>query len=104
MLRNVLEVLGEGKAQSVATLAMQLDVSEGLLIQMMEELSRKGYLMLASGNSSVNYGSVCKSCGSYCSSCPSARLCSLNGWVLTEKGLKAINKCSAPYEQGNEKD
>lgn len=92
MLKNVLKALGEGKAQSFASLSRQLNISEGMLMQMIEDLTRKGYLSPISENSMAVCGGACGSCGLSCSSCSTAQHSNLNGWVLTEKGFSAIGR------------
>jgi hypothetical protein len=97
MLKDLLNVLGEGKLYSISELAKRLDVSEGLLMQMMEDLSRRGYLTISSGNSCTVGGGSCGSYGfgcSSCSSCASIQNPGLNGWALTEKGRRATQKAS----------
>jgi len=44
MLRKLIRAIAEGQASSLGDLAKQLDVSAGLLEQMLEDLVRQGYL------------------------------------------------------------
>jgi Mn-dependent DtxR family transcriptional regulator len=63
---------------SYADLARQLDVSEELLEQMLQDLARMGYLKpMADG------------CETHCAGCSLAETCTIGGptrvWTLTEK-------------------
>ena len=78
MLERLLSLLGQGGVHSYADLARQLDVSEELLEQMLQDLVRMGYLRpLADG------------CEAQCTSCPLEGTCAIGGptrvWTLTEK-------------------
>jgi len=81
-LQRLLELVAEGGVHSYADLAHQLDVSEELLEQMLQDLARRGYLRPVAGG-----------CLGQCTSCPLVRTCAVGGptqvWVLTKKGLKA---------------
>jgi hypothetical protein len=92
MIQNVLKALNEGKTQSIASLAGKLDISEGLLLQIVEDLSRKGYLKPFSSNASMSCGSSCGHSGFSCSCCSAFQPPSQSGWSLTEKGIRAISK------------
>ena len=85
MIQNVLKALNEGKTQSITSLAGQLDISEGLLLQMMEDLSRKGYLKPYSTGASMSCGSSCGHGGFSCSGCSAFQLPSQSGWSLDRK-------------------
>ena len=88
MLQKLIKAIAEGQARSLGDLANQLDVSVGLVEQMLEDLTRQGYLRLAS-----------MECASGCAGCPSASACNLTQpvktWVLTEKGHKTAESSSA---------
>ena len=85
MLHKLIRAIAEGQARSLGDLAKQLDVSVGLVEQMLEDLSRQGFLRLTS-----------MECASGCGGCPSASACSLTQpvrtWVLTEKGHQAAER------------
>ena len=80
MLERLLSLLGRGGVHSYADLARQLDVSEELLEQMLEDLARMGYLR-----------PVADGCAAHCADCPLAKTCAIGGptqvWTLTEKGI-----------------
>lgn len=76
MLERLLSVVGQGGVHSYADLARQLDVSEELLEQMLQDLTRMGYLR-----------PVADGCGAHCAGCPLATTCAVGGptrvWTLT---------------------
>jgi predicted ArsR family transcriptional regulator len=79
MLERLLSLVGQGGVHRYADLARQLDVTEELLEQMLQDLARMGYLRpLADG------------CEAQCAGCPLTKTCALGGptrvWALTEKG------------------
>jgi predicted ArsR family transcriptional regulator len=78
MLERLLSLLGQGGVHSYADLARQLDVSEELLEQMLEDLARMGYLRpLADG------------CETHCAGCRMAETCAVGNptrvWTLTSR-------------------
>jgi Mn-dependent DtxR family transcriptional regulator len=79
MLERLLSLVGQGGVHSYADLARQLDVTEELLDQMLQDLARMGYLR-----------SVADGCEAHCAGCPMAETCAIGGptrvWALTEKG------------------
>ena len=79
MLERLLSLVRQGGVHSYADLARQLDVSEELLEQMLEDLARMGYLR-----------SVADGCEAHCAGCPMTEPCAIGGptrvWTLTEKG------------------
>jgi len=79
MLERLLSLVGQGGVHSYTDLARQLDVSEELLEQMLQDLARMGYLRLVAG-----------SCQGRCAGCPLAETCAVGGptrvWTLTERG------------------
>ena len=79
MLERLLSLVGQGGVHSYADLARQLDVSEELVEQMLQDLARMGYLR-----------SVADGCEAHCADCPLGEACAIGGptrvWVLTEKG------------------
>lgn len=82
MLRQVLRIVAQGGIHTRGELAHRLDVSEGLLQQMIDELVRIGYLKPVAGD-----------CHHRCAGCPFATQCAIGGttriWALAEKGLRA---------------
>ena len=79
MLQRLLELVAEGGLRSCADLARELEVSQGLVGQMIEHLARRGYLRPVAGD-----------CESQCTGCSLAKTCAVGGptrvWTLTEKG------------------
>lgn len=82
MIEELLKLLASGKTYTLTTLAEMLDISEGLLEQMLTDLERAGYVAAAD-----------MGCAGHCAGCPSAGLCALlHGkriWGLTDKGRRA---------------
>ena len=80
MLERLLSLVGQGGVHSYTDLARQLEVTVGLVEQMLEDLARMGYLRPVSDG-----------CESHCANCPTASSCETVGstrmWTLTEKGL-----------------
>jgi len=72
----LLSLVGQGGVHSYADLARQLDVSEELLEQMLQDLARMGYLR-----------PVADGCEARCDGCPMAETCTIGGptrvWTLT---------------------
>ena len=58
MLRALLGIIREGRGYTPAELARQLDTSEGLVLQMLDDLERMGRLTHAD----TVAGGVCASC------------------------------------------
>ena len=79
MLERLLSLVGRGGVHSYADLARQLDVSEELLEQMLQDLARMGYLR-----------PVTQGCEAHCAGCTLEGTCAIGGptrvWTLTEKG------------------
>jgi hypothetical protein len=82
LLENLLISLIEGGSRTVVELAQKLGTTERLVREMMERLSRMGYLQSMTGRR-----------GGGCSSCSLAGDCVTAGiegvWVLTERGREA---------------
>jgi DNA-binding IscR family transcriptional regulator len=86
MLMRLLQLVAEGSVHSYATLAGRLDVSTGLLEQMLQDLARMGYV--------APVGGACDT--SQCHHCPLGGGCATdaqgNVWVLTAKGAQAAGR------------
>ena len=86
MLKRLLRLVAEGGVHSYATLADQLDVSKGLLEQMLRDLVWMGYI--------APVGGACDT--SQCHHCPLGGSCATdtqgNVWALTDKGMQAARK------------
>jgi len=85
VLAELLRKVARGGLRSTAALACELDVSEGLLAQMIHDLARLGCLQ-----------PVGDGCGSRCDACPAAGGCLVDGpsglWALTEKGRRVVRR------------
>lgn len=89
MLVQVLETIAQGGTYALADLARTVGVEEELLHQMIEHLTRMGYLK--------TIGEVCHS---GCDDCPMAGVCGIGGegraWGLTGKGSRVVQKMRQP--------
>ena len=82
MLEKLLVLVTAGDVQSSAHLSRELQVGEGLVCDMLRELTRMGYLQPITGD--------CRACHRGCSSfgtCTADRAGRI--WALTEKGRQA---------------
>ena len=79
MLRELIKMIAEGQAQSRAELAKRLEVSEGLVGRLLQDLTRMGYLR-----------TVADGCEARCTGCALGKTCAVGSstrvWALTEKG------------------
>ena len=86
MLMRLLRLVAEGSVLSYATIVGQLDVSTGLLEQMLQDLVRMGCL--------APVGGACDT--SKCRHCPLGGSCATdaqgNVWALTARGAQAARK------------
>ena len=96
MLKQILQEIANGYGYSQSSLARKLDISEGLLAQMMEDLAHKGYLAPLATESMGTMGTTkkagaCSGCNlrAACSGCAINENPPLAGWVLTAKGRRA---------------
>lgn len=99
MLMRLLRLATEGSVHSYAAIAGQLDVSTGLLEQMLQGLARMGYI--------TPVGGACDA--SQCRHCPLGGSCTTNTqgnvWALTAKGAQAgreIYLCKTIFSHPNE--
>ena len=80
MLEQLLKLIATGGIHSYAQLARELNVSEALLEQMLEDLERMGYVQ--------RLGTACDS---HCDHCGVSTTCTVHGpgqvWELTDKKL-----------------
>jgi len=85
MLKEILKIVSKGGSYNLRDIARELDISKELLLQMVEDLKRGGYLKLLEGK-----------CSTECEKCPFANSCVIDSynkiWALTEKGLKFAEK------------
>lgn len=102
MLKQILQEIANGYGHSQSTLARRLDISEGLLAQMMNELARKGYLAPLANETlekmeateKMEKAGACQGCKLHaaCAGCAINKQPLLAGWVLTAKGRQAAEK------------
>jgi len=80
MLEQILRHIAAGGLHSYTELARELDVSETLLEQMLQDLERMGYLEKLGG-----------ACDCHCDHCDLSSACAVQGpsmiWRLTDKSL-----------------
>ncbi len=78
MLQKLLDKLAAGGVHSYADLCRELEVSEGLLEQILTDLERMGYLKRVGAD-----------CETHCAGCPMNNACAVGRpgqiWTLTEK-------------------
>ncbi|MDF1514586.1 MAG: FeoC-like transcriptional regulator, partial [Anaerolineae bacterium] len=85
VLRDVLKAFREDSVLSAAALAQKMDIQEFLLLHLLDELVRMGYLEESSNSASCNGCMYATSCGTSCNTSSSQRL-----WWLTPKGWNSI--------------
>ncbi|GAG56738.1 unnamed protein product [marine sediment metagenome] len=85
MLEEILKIVSKKGSNSLQDIAKKLDISKDLLLQMIEDLERLGYLKLIEGECSAK----CEKC-SYINSCVTTSYNKI--WSLTEKGFKLAEK------------
>jgi hypothetical protein len=84
MLHKFLKLIQDGEVQSVLEISRTLQVPPAMVLQMVENLTRKGYLQ--------EMGTMCDTPQSPCSDCAAKNGCQelTRGWFLTEKGRAAV--------------
>jgi hypothetical protein len=80
-LAEILRLLADGGIHSTTELARRLEVGEGLLVAMVDDLSRRGYLAVVD----QSCGTACDGCGiqSACATSAAPRLL-----ALTDRGRR----------------
>jgi len=85
MLEKILKIVFKRGSNSLQDIAKKLGISKELLLKMIEDLERGGYLKLLEGK-----------CSTECEKCQFANSCVINSynkiWTLTEKGFKFAEK------------
>ncbi len=96
MLKQILQEIANGYGHSQSSLARRLDISEGLLAQMMTDLARKGYLAPLATEpletmEKMEKAGACQGCKlrAACAGCAINKHPLLAGWALTAKGRRA---------------
>jgi len=93
MLERILKIVFKGGSYSLQDIARELDTSKELLLQMVEDLERGGYLKLIEGK----YFTECKNC-SFSNNCSKGCLITSYNtsygkiWILTKKGIKLAER------------
>jgi DNA-binding Lrp family transcriptional regulator len=74
-----------GEVQSLLEIARSMDISPDMALQIMQELTKKGYL--------EEIGTDCEQPQKGCSDCPLNSTCqeTVRRWFLTEKGRSVIS-------------
>lgn len=87
MLQHLLQLMADGRPRAQAELAEALDVPQPLVVSMIEQLVRRGYL-----TESETCASGCDGCALHaaCGAAPGGALMGLRLWSLTKKGLAAV--------------
>jgi len=86
MLTQLLRMLADGKVYNSVQLARALDVTQGMITPMLEDLERRGYVQhLRLGCEEGK----CKGCA-YSKSCSPTT--ALSGWALTDKGREMATR------------
>jgi DNA-binding Lrp family transcriptional regulator len=85
MLHRFLDTIQSGDVQSLQEIARRLDISPAMVLQMAQDLTRKGYLQ--------ELGSDCDEPQPGCSDCAVSSSCQVivRHWFLTEKGRLAVS-------------
>ncbi|GAI41109.1 unnamed protein product [marine sediment metagenome] len=85
MLDKILKIVYKSGTNRLKDIAKKLDIRKELLLQMIGDLERGGYLKLLEGK-----------CSTECEKCPFANGCVINSynkiWALTEKAFKFVEK------------
>jgi DNA-binding Lrp family transcriptional regulator len=85
MLHRFLATIQAGEVQSLLEIARTMDISPDMVLQMVKELTNKGYLQEISAD--------CDEPQKACPDCPVNGTCQVivKHWFLTEKGRTAVS-------------
>lgn len=85
MLQRFLESIESRDVQSIFEIARRLNVTPGMVVQMAEDLSKRGYLQEVSID--------CSKQGAACEGCPARKGCLdiSRSWMMNEKGRAALS-------------
>ena len=80
MLQQLLKTIQTGDAHSLGEIAQSMHISVDMALQMIKELTNKGYLQEINAD--------CNASKNACSECPANNGCHIliRQWLLTEKG------------------
>jgi hypothetical protein len=86
MLHEFLKAIRDGEVQSLLEIARTLQIPPALAYQMVEDLTRKGYLQ--------ELGTDCSTPQAGCSDCPAGSNCQVltRRWFLTAKGKVTVSE------------
>ena len=84
MLHQLLKIIQTGKAHNLAEIALSMNISADMVLQIIQELTSKGYLQEINAD--------CNESESACSDCPANNGCHkfVRQWLLTEKGKTTV--------------
>jgi len=89
MLGELLQMIAEGEVSMYPSIAHRLNISEGLLEEMLDHLKHDGYI------SQTNNECSGKGCAVSCKTCSVSTIkaagSKIRTWVLTDKGIKTVN-------------
>lgn len=91
MLQRMLSILQAGEAKSLPEMAHAMQLSQGMVLQILQDLTRKGYLLEVSADCAAPESGDRRG---GCADCPAHRGCGVNirQWFLTEKGQTAVSR------------
>jgi hypothetical protein len=85
LLQDLIDHLAKGQVRTMAELAQRLDVDPALVVQMLADLERAGYVRQVSA-----------SCDEQCASCPQSSQCGLHYdgrlWAVTPKAFEKTRR------------
>jgi len=88
MLHQLLNLIQTGEAHNLQEIALSMNISADMALQIIKELTNKGYLQEISPD--------CDAHQNACSDCPANNDCHIfiRQWYLTEKGRVAVSGAS----------
>lgn len=85
MLEEIIKIVSKSGSNSLQGISKKLNISKELLLQMIKDLERGGYLKLLEVK-----------CSTECEKCPYMGSCAITSfskiWTLTKKGFKLAEK------------
>jgi hypothetical protein len=91
MLQRFLRTMQTGEAQSLPEMAREMGLSPEMVLQILQDLTHKGYLLEIGADCAAPQGDDFRG---GCSDCPAHSSCQVNirQWFLTEKGRAAVSR------------